>query len=335
MSTTTTPHPLLTTTTSLPPSLPLLSRGKVRDIYTLTPLTLLLITTDRLSAYDVSLSPLTPLPHKGFLLTLLTAHWSLILTTSIPHLRTHFLNLALPTSIPPSLYPQYLGRSMQVRTLTPFPIEAIVRGHLTCEAWDSYARDGTVCGIPFPPGLQEGQAFPDGPIYTPSTKATGAPGSHDEDISEEQAAALVGNAEHAERIKALSLEVFGVGAEYALTRGLVLVDTKFEFGLEEGSGEVVLMDEILTPESSRWWRVEAGSVREGGQEGCDKQYLRDWLKDEGIAGVEGAQVPAEVLEKTERMYAEAFKRLVGRGVEEVLGELEEAVAEGRGEEFVV
>ncbi|KAL8752087.1 MAG: hypothetical protein Q9184_005851 [Pyrenodesmia sp. 2 TL-2023] len=304
--------------TPLLTSLPLLSRGKVRDIYTLTPITLLLITTDRLSAYDVTLS--TPLPNKGPLLTLLTAHWSRVLTAAIPDLRTHFLTLSLPPQIPSDQRETYLGRSMQVTKLTPFKIEAIVRSHITREAWDSYLLDSTVCGIPFPPGLQEGQPFPDGPIYTPSTKAT-HPGEHDEDISEAVAAQIIGSTNHARRIKDLSLRIYAVASAYALERGLILADTKFEFGLDEGTGEVVLMDEILTPESSRFWKVEGWRVGARGQVGVDKQFLRDWLKESGGAGKEGVELPEEVVRKTGAMYEEAFRILVQKGVEEVMGEL--------------
>lgn len=200
---------------------------------------------------------------------------------------------------------------MQVRQLRPFKIEAIVRAHLTREAWDSYRVDNTVCGIPIEAGLKEGDAFPGGPIYTPSTKA--AVGEHDEDITEEEAAVIVGR-KYAGRIKGLALMVFKLAYDYALERGLVLVDTKFEFGLHVERDEVVLMDEILTPESSRFWVVG------GKSEGADKQYLRDWLSEKGLAGVEGVELPEEVARKTMEMYEVAFERLVGKSFGEAMRE---------------
>ncbi|KAI4237902.1 MAG: hypothetical protein LQ349_001502 [Xanthoria aureola] len=298
--------------------LPLINKGKVRDIYSLNPSTLLFITTDRVSAFDVALA--TGIPSKGAILTLLTAHWSSVLTTTIPGLRTHVQTLALPSSIPPALHSTHAPRAMQVRRLTPFKIEAIVRGYLTREAWDSYQHDRTVCGIPIhhhADGLQERAPFPDGPLYTPSTKAD--VGDHDEDISEARAAELVGGAMYADRIKELSLAIYRAAHAYAWARGLVLADTKFEFGREEETGEVVLADEILTPESSRFWKRETYGVGgDGGEEGCDKQFLRDWLVAEGLQGKEGVVLPGEVVRGTEERYRECFRRLVGREVEEVV-----------------
>ncbi|KAI4268027.1 MAG: hypothetical protein LQ337_008073, partial [Flavoplaca oasis] len=237
-------------------SLPLVNKGKVRDIYSVTPSTLLIVTTDRVSAYDVALA--SAIPKKGAILTLLTAHWASVLTKAIPDVRTHIVTLSLPSHIPPTLHSTYNHRSTEVHKLLPFKIEAIVRGYLTREAWDSYQKDGTVCGIPLPAGLKESQALPSGPIYTPSTKAD--VGEHDEDISEAQAAAIIGSQKHADCIKHLSLTIFNVAHAYASERGLILADTKFEFGLDEESGDVVLMDEILTPESSRFWKREGWVV---------------------------------------------------------------------------
>lgn len=299
--------------------LPLINKGKVRDIYTLNPSTLLFITTDRVSAFDVALA--TGIPSKGAILTLLTAHWSTVLKTTIPGLLTHVQTLALPPSIPPTLHSTHAPRAMQVRRLVPFKIEAIVRGYLTREAWDSYQRDRTVCGIAIPyPGLKERAPFPDGPLYTPSTKAN--VGDHAEDISEARAAELVGGVEYADRIKELSLAIYRAAHAYAWARGLVLADTKFEFGRDEATGEVVLADEILTPESSRFWKRETYAVGgDGGggeEEGCDKQFLRDWLVEEGLQGKERVVLPVEVVRGTEERYRECFRRLVGRKVEEVV-----------------
>ena len=206
---------------------------------------------------------------------------------------------------------------MQVHQLRPFKIEAIVRAHLAYDAWKSYCRDNTVCGILIEEGLQEGDAFPQGPIYTPSTKA--AVGEHDEDISEEQAAKIVGE-KYAERIKGLAMEVFKIAYAYALVRGLVLVDTKFEFGLDVENDEVVLMDEILTPESSRFWIVEGLGVGQV-SEGVDKQFLRNWLSYQDLAGVEGLALTEEVVRETMRRYEIAFERLVGKSFQEAMREL--------------
>ncbi|KAL8861300.1 MAG: hypothetical protein Q9178_002172 [Gyalolechia marmorata] len=302
-------------TSDLGSHLPLVNRGKVRDIYNVDEGTLLLVTTDRISAFDVALA--NGVPNKGAILTLLTAHWAKVLCNSIPSLRTHVLTLNLPSNIPAALQDTYQNRSMQARKLIPFKIEAIVRGRLTREAWDSYRKDTTVCGIKIAPGLKEGEAFPNGPIYTPSTKAD--VGEHDEDISEAQATKIVGT-KYANRIKELSIQVFQVAAEYARERGLILVDTKFEFGLDTETGEVVLMDEILTPESSRFWRVEEGfRVGEEELENIDKQCLRDWLVGNGLDGKDGVVLPEVVVEKIEEMYKEAFRRLVGKSFQEVVG----------------
>ncbi|KAL8750801.1 MAG: hypothetical protein Q9199_006834 [Rusavskia elegans] len=300
---------------NLESALPLINKGKVRDIYSINPSTLLFVTTDRISAFDVALA--NGIPSKGAILTLITAHWASVLENVIPGLSTHVLSLDLPSQIPPTLHTTYRHRSMQVRKLVPFKIEAIVRGYLTREAWDSYQKDETVCGIRIPSGLKESEAFPDGPIYTPSTKAD--VGEHDEDISEAQAAELVGSPEYADRIKGLAMEIYKAGHAYAWERGLVLADTKFEFGLDVESDEVVLADEILTPESSRFWKREEYVVG-GDGEGCDKQFLRDWLVAEGVQGKEGLVLPQEVVKGTEERYRECFRRLVGKGFEEVVGE---------------
>ncbi|KAI4244109.1 MAG: hypothetical protein L6R40_003093 [Gallowayella cf. fulva] len=295
-------------------SMSLLSKGKVRDMYEVDNSTLLIVTTDRISAFDVALD--TGIPNKGSILTILTAHWAKVLSEAIPDLRTHFVTLGLPPQIPSAQHDIYQHRSMQVHKLLPFKIEAIVRSHLTREAWCSYQVDSTVCGILIPSGLLEGQAFPDGPIYTPSTKA--AVGDHDEDISEAQAAEIVGP-KYADRIKELSLSIYKIAAAYALERGIIIVDTKFEFGLDTSTDDVVLADEILTPESSRFWPVENYEVGQDSA-GLDKQFLRDWLGENGLAGEEGVVLPEEVVKATEAKYREAFARLVGKSLDEGLGQ---------------
>ncbi|KAL8798752.1 MAG: hypothetical protein Q9182_006413 [Xanthomendoza sp. 2 TL-2023] len=303
----------LVLTSELGQSLALLSKGKVRDIYEVDLSTLLIVTTDRISAFDVILA--NGIPNKGAILTLLTAHWAKLLSAKIPTLSTHFSTLTLPSRIPPSLHKPYQHRSMQVRKLTPFPIEAIVRSHLTREAWDSYKLTTTVGGHPLPPGLLEGQPIPTGPLYTPSTKAP--PGSPDQDISETQAAHIIGP-DYASRIKHLSLKIYTTAATYALERGIIIADTKFEFGLDPATDEVVLADEILTPESSRFWPVEEYGVGRDTR-GWDKQFLRDWVSAGGVAGKEDVVVPEDVVRVTEEMYKGAFGRLVGKGFEEVVG----------------
>ncbi|KAK2783014.1 Bifunctional purine biosynthetic protein ade1 [Emmonsiellopsis sp. PD_33] len=285
--------------------LPLVARGKVRDLYEVDPNTLLFVATDRISAYDVIME--NPIPHKGTLLTLLTTHWFKILTAAIPSLRTHFLTLDLPASIPAPLRPSLQNRSMQVRKLKVFPIEAIVRGYITGSAWNEYQKSGTVHGIPIAAGLKESEKFPNGPIYTPSTKAE--QGKHDENIHPDQATALVG-AKYAPIISSLALKLYTTAHAHALARGLIIADTKFEFGLDEETDEVVLVDEVLTPDSSRFWSAEKYEVGKG-QESFDKQFLRDWLVAKGVKGKEGVRMDEEVVRRTGEKYREAFEKVTG------------------------
>ena len=285
----------------------------MRNVYSIDNTTLLFITTDWVSAFDVVLN--RAIPNKGAILTLTTTHWSRVLRFLLPNLRTHSLALGLPDQVPAPFRQSYWLRNMQVHKCRVFKIEAIVRGYLTREAWDSYQVDGTVCGIRIPEGLREGEAFPHGPLYTPSTKAD--PPEHDEDISEEEAAQIVGP-KYAELIKTLSLEIFKCASEYARERGVILVDTKFEFGLDEDSDEVVLIDEILTPDSSRFWPAENDEVGKDSFS-LDKQYLRDWLAANKLNGKENVDLPAEVVRITEERYKGAFERLLGKPLDEVAG----------------
>ncbi|KAL8735154.1 MAG: hypothetical protein Q9166_001030 [cf. Caloplaca sp. 2 TL-2023] len=296
-------------TSDLSASLPLLSKGKGRDIHEVDESTLLIVTTDRVSAFDVVLD--SAIPNKGASLTLMTAHWAKVLCEHYPGLRIHFLTLELPPQIPSALHDIYRHRSMQVRKLQPFKMEAIVHGHLTCEAWDSYQKDRTVCRIKMPEGLKKNQRFPDGPIYTPSTKAE--VGEHDEDISEEQAAEID------QRTVASSLQQYNTAHAYALERSVIIADTKFEFGLDTETDKVVLMDEILTPDSSRFWKKETYRVGED-PAFMDKQYLRDWLMENGLNGKEGVELPEEVKWKTKALYRQAFRRLVGKTLDEATRE---------------
>lgn len=205
---------------------------------------------------------------------------------------------------------------MQVRRLRVFPLEAIVRGYITGSAWSSYQKTGLVNAKRLPDGLQESQELPE-PIYTPSTKAE--LGQHDENISVEQAQEIVGK-KYAERIEKLSLQIYCVAKEYAKERGIIIADTKFEFGLDEETDEVVLVDEVLTPDSSRFWAKSTYGVGRS-QDSFDKQYLRDWLTREGLKGREEVTMPPEVVEGTSSKYREAFQILTGVSLEEALASL--------------
>ncbi|CEJ56901.1 Putative Phosphoribosylaminoimidazole-succinocarboxamide synthase [Penicillium brasilianum] len=293
------------TTFDLQGALPLVARGKVRDLYEVDEKTLLFVASDRISAYDVIME--NGVPNKGVLLTLCTKIWFQILTEAIPTLRTHFITLDLPPQIPESLRPKLQNRSMQVRKLRILPIEAIVRGYITGSAWKEYQKSGTVHGIKVPAGLKESEAFPDGPIYTPSTKAE--LGEHDENIHPDQATAIVGEP-YASTIASLAVQLYKAAHAYALERGVIIADTKFEFGVDEETNEVVLADEVLTPDSSRFWPKDSYVVGQG-QSSFDKQYLRDWLVSEGLKGKEGVRMSDEVVQKTAEKYKEAWEKLTG------------------------
>ncbi|EAW09213.1 phosphoribosylaminoimidazolesuccinocarboxamide synthase [Aspergillus clavatus NRRL 1] len=292
------------TNTDLQGALPLIARGKVRDLYEVDDKTLLFIATDRISAYDVIME--NGIPNKGVLLTLCTKTWFKILTDAIPSVRTHFITLDLPPQIPASLRPVLQNRSMQVRKLRILPIEAIVRGYITGSAWNEYKKSGTVHGIKIAPGLRESEAFPDGPIYTPSTKAE--QGEHDENIHPDQAAAILG--EHASTVANLAVQLYKAAHAYALSRGVIIADTKFEFGVDEETNEVVLADEVLTPDSSRFWPKDDYEIGRG-QQSFDKQFLRDWLVSEGLKGKEGVRMPDEIVQKTTEKYKEAWEKITG------------------------
>ncbi|KAL1959614.1 hypothetical protein VTO42DRAFT_1649 [Malbranchea cinnamomea] len=296
-------EPLLQT--DLQGALPLVARGKVRDLYSIDEKTLLFVATDRISAYDVVME--NPVPGKGTLLTLLTTYWFRLLSAKVPTLRTHFLTLQLPPQIPESVRPALQDRSMQVRKLKVFPIEAIVRGYITGSAWNEYQKHGTVHGIQVPPGLKESQRFPGGPLYTPSTKAE--QGQHDENIHPDQAVKILG-ADYATRIESLAVSLYEAAHEHALAHGIIIADTKFEFGLDEETDEIVLVDEVLTPDSSRFWEKDKYEVGRP-QESFDKQYLRNWLVGQGLKGKEGVRMPDEVVTKTAEKYQEAYEKITG------------------------
>lgn len=253
------------------------------------------------------------MPNKGKVLTLMTAFWFKYLQKQIPDLKTHFLGLKVPDTIPEQIREQLRHRSMLVRRLKIFPVEAIVRGYITGSAWSSYKKTGEVNGVKLPEGLQESQQFPK-PIYTPSTKAE--LGQHDENISVERAAEIVG-LKYAQRIEDLALKIYTTANEYANKQGLIIADTKFEFGLDEETDEVILVDEILTPDSSRFWSAKTYKVGQS-QESFDKQYLRDWLTSNGLKGKEDVEMSEEVVQNTSSKYAEAFQILTGEALEQAL-----------------
>ncbi|KXX82718.1 Phosphoribosylaminoimidazole-succinocarboxamide synthase [Madurella mycetomatis] len=300
-------------------SLRKLSQGKVRDLFSLPDgdkPTLLFVTSDRISAYDVILK--NGIPSKGIILTLLSAKWFEVLSSRVPGLKHHFIHLGPPSAsgITPEEERMLRGRSMTVRRLKIFPIEAIVRGYVTGSAWVEYEKSQTIHGLPQPAGLPRCAQLPQ-PIYTPSTKAE--LGDKDINISPEEARKIVGD-KYASRIEELALACYKAGAAYAEERGIIIADTKFEFGLDEETDEIYLVDEVLTPDSSRFWsKTDYHVGRE--QDSFDKQVLRNWLTDNGLKGKQDVEMPPEVVEKTKARYTEVYERLTGSTLQEGLEEL--------------
>ena len=287
-------------------ALSLVARGKVRDLYELDENTLLFLATDRISAFDVVMK--NGVEGKGALLTQLSIFWFKLLSNAIPGLRTHIVSSEIPSVVPQIFYSQLDRRVMQVRKLKVFPIEAIVRGYITGSAWKEYQTSGTVHGAKVQSGLKESERFPGGPLYTPSTKAEA--GQHDENIHPDEAKKLVGE-KYAPKIADLALSLYKLASAYALERGIIIADTKFEFGLDEETDEVVLIDEVLTPDSSRFWPVSSYEIGRS-QNSFDKQHLRDWLISSGLKGKEGTEMPSHVVQNTKAKYEEAYEKLVGR-----------------------
>jgi phosphoribosylaminoimidazole-succinocarboxamide synthase len=282
-------------------SLPLLARGKVRDMYAVGDDKLLIVTTDRLSAFDVILDD--PIPGKGEVLNSLTDFWLGRLGHLIPN---HLTGIAPESVVDADEREQVVGRAVVVKRLKPVLVEAVVRGYLIGSGWKDYQATGSVCGIKLPQGLQQAQKLP-APIFTPAAKAE--LGEHDENVSFEHVVAEVGPA-LAEQIREVSLRIYQVASEYAAQRGIIIADTKFEFGLDE-KGVLHLMDEVLTPDSSRFW--PADSYAPGSSPpSFDKQFVRDWLETQTWDKTPPApRLPAEVLERTADKYREARVRLVG------------------------
>lgn len=286
-------------------SLPLINQGKVRDIYDIDADRMLIVTTDRLSAFDVILP--TPIPGKGAVLTQIANFWFDKLSAIIPN---HLTGTAPETVVKDVAEHTQLGeRAIVVKKLKPMPIEAVVRGYLVGSGWKEYKQSGSVCGIGLPAGLQEASKLPQ-PIFTPSTKAE--LGSHDENITFEQTVALVGT-ELATKVRDTAIALYQAAAEFALTRGIIIADTKFEFGLD-AAGTLYLIDEALTPDSSRFWPADQYKV------GCnppsfDKQYVRDWLEASGWNKQPPApELPPEVAARTSEKYREALRQLAGRDI---------------------
>jgi phosphoribosylaminoimidazole-succinocarboxamide synthase len=292
-------------TTSLH-SLPLLARGKVRDNYAVGQDRILMVATDRLSAFDVILGE--PIPGKGALLTQMALFWFDKLEGIVPN---HLTGQAPESAVAPDEVAQVRERSMLVKRLKPLPVEAVVRGYLAGSGWKEYEATQSVCGEPLPPGLQNASKLPQ-PIFTPATKAEA--GEHDENISFKTMAAMIGG-NLANQVRDASIQLYERAAEYALTKGIIIADTKFEFGLDE-HGTLTLMDEVLTPDSSRYWPVEGYAAGQN-PPSFDKQFVRDWLEGVRIDGqpwnkkAPAPAMPADVAERTAAKYREAFQRLAG------------------------
>ena len=283
-------------------SLPLQHRGKVRDIYAVDGDKLLIVQTDRLSAFDVILP--TPVPGKGKVLTALSNFWF----HKLGHVIRNHLTGILPESVVNSENEreQIAGRAFVVRRLKPLAVEAIVRGYIVGSGWKEYQKTGKVCGIPLPAGLKEAQKLPQ-PIFTPSTKAP--MGAHDENISFAEVEKLLGTATAA-KVRDTSVRLYSEAADYAAKKGIIIADTKFEFGLDN-SCELYLIDEALTPDSSRFWPVDQYQTGMS-PPSFDKQYVRDWLEAQHWNKKPPAPpLPADVLEKTAEKYRQALRLLVG------------------------
>ncbi|WP_455234310.1 phosphoribosylaminoimidazolesuccinocarboxamide synthase [Thiogranum longum] len=287
-------------------SLPLLARGKVRDIYAVGDERLLIVTTDRLSAFDVVLPD--PIPGKGAVLTAVSNFWFERTEALVPN---HLLDVPLESVLPDeSERRQVEGRAIVVRKLQALPVEAIVRGYLIGSGWKDYQSGGKVCGIELPGGLKLADELPE-PIFTPSTKAE--VGTHDENIDFDRARALLGS-ELAAQVREVSLSIYREAARYARERGIIIADTKFEFGVDE-NGRLVLIDEVLTPDSSRFWpedQYQPGTSPPS----FDKQFVRDYLETlDWDKTPPGPALPAHIIERTASKYREALKRLTGMELE--------------------
>jgi len=286
-------------------SLPLLARGKVRDNYAVGDDRILMVASDRISAFDVVMGE--PIPGKGQLLTRMALFWFDKLAHVVPN---HLTGEAPESVVAADEVAQVRGRSMLVKRLKPLPVEAVVRGYLAGSGWKAYQHNGQVCGVPLPPGLKNASRLPE-PIFTPATKAE--MGEHDENISYARMVELIGATLSAE-VREVALRLYREAAALALTRGIIIADTKFEFGLD-ADGKLTLMDEILTPDSSRFWPL--ASYQEGiNPPSYDKQFLRDWLEGAQVDGAAWNKrapapvMPGDVIDQTSSKYEEALARLI-------------------------
>ena len=286
-------------------SLPLVYRGKVRDCYAVGEDKLLMIATDRISAFDVILS--VPIPKKGKVLTALTNFWFEKLAEGMP---TQLTGIDPETVVAEDEREQVRGRAMVVKRLKPILIECVARGYIIGGGWKDYQATGCVCGIKLPEGLKQAEKLPE-PIFTPAAKAE--VGTHDENISFEKVVELYGES-IATQLRDLTISLYKKAADFAATKGIIIADTKFEFGLDE-NGQVCLMDEVLTPDSSRFWPAESYEVGMS-PPSYDKQFIRDWLETQTWDKTPPAPVPpAEIIEKTAAKYREALVKLSGKDVE--------------------
>ena len=288
-------------------SLPLLARGKVRDNYAVGDDRILMVATDRISAFDVVMGE--PIPGKGALLTQMALFWF----DKLAHIVPNHLTGEVPESVvSPDEVAQVSGRSMLVKRLKPLPVEAVVRGYLAGSGWKEYQHNSEVCGVKLPPGLRNASRLPE-PIFTPATKAE--MGDHDENISFDRMAEIIG-ADLARRVRKISLQLYQEAAAYALSRGIIIADTKFEFGLDQ-DGKLVLMDEILTPDSSRFWPL--AQYQEGNNPpSYDKQFLRDWLESAQVDGVAwnkrtpAPKMPEKLISRTALKYADSYAKIASK-----------------------
>jgi len=285
-------------------SLPLLSKGKVRDVYALGDDKLLMVTTDRLSAFDVVMGQ--PIPEKGIVLNQMANFWFEKLAKVIPN---HLTGIDPESVVPADELDQVKGRAVVAKRLKPILVEAVVRGYLAGSGWKDYIETGKVCGITLPDGLENAQKLPE-PIFTPAAKAE--MGEHDENISFDKVIEMIGES-LANQIREVSIRLYKEASEFAATRGIIIADTKFEFGLDD-AGQLVLMDEILTADSSRFWPAETYYVG-ANPPSYDKQFVRDWLETVMVDGkpwpktAPAPALPVEVIDKTAEKYREALARL--------------------------
>ncbi len=290
-------------------SLPLLARGKVRDNYAVGEDRILMVASDRISAFDVIMGE--PIPGKGELLTRMALYWfDQLGPKGLNICPIHLTGDAPESVVSPEEVNQVQGRSMLVKRLKPIPVEAVVRGYLAGSGWKEYQESRSVCGVPLPEGLKNASKLPE-PIYTPAAKA--AVGEQDENITFEQTVAMIG-ADLATRIRDISIQLYKAARDIAAAKGIIIADTKFEFGLDT-DGTLVLMDEVLTPDSSRYWPADS-YVEGANPPSYDKQFLRDWLETAQVNGqlwdktAPAPRLPREVIEKTAAKYQEALQRLM-------------------------